>query len=73
MAEITHVSEDTGVSATDGMTADSGLVISGRADIDSTVDVLLDGIVIGTVSADTSGVWRFDYSATYLADGESTH
>lgn len=72
VAEITHVSEDTGVSATDGMTADSGLVISGRADIDSTVDVLLDGIVIGTVSADASGVWRFDYSATYLADGEYT-
>jgi PKD repeat protein len=53
----------------DGITNDNTLIFSGTAEADSTVEVLLNGNSIGTVTAGGSSVWTFDYTATSLADG----
>jgi subtilisin family serine protease/subtilisin-like proprotein convertase family protein len=64
---------DTGVSATDGVTARNQLVLSGQADGLSTVNVYAQSVgsttlvPVGTASADGTGAWRLTTSA--LADG----
>jgi len=63
------ISDDTGSSATDGITSDTTLVISGSAPASATVLVFKDGVQIGTTTADGSGVWSFDYTGTTLAPG----
>ena len=65
---VLGISSDTGT-AGDGITADNTLLFSGNADADSTVDVYLDGALIGSVVADGGGNWSLDYSATTLSDG----
>ncbi len=69
VAAVTGIGQDTGDSATDAITADSGLVFSGNAEALALVTVRLDGIAIGTVTADAAGAWSFDYSAVTLASG----
>jgi gliding motility-associated-like protein len=66
---ITHISEYT--CAGDVMqTGDNTLEIFGTAERESTVEVFIDGISIGTVVTDEdSGFWSFDYTGTTLADG----
>ena len=63
------ISSDTGVSATDGITSDVDLVLSGLAEANAQIRVRLDSQVIGTTRADTSGNWSFDYRAFVLSDG----
>ena len=64
---VTAISDDTGT-AGDGITSDNTLVISGTATANITVETFLDGVSIGTTSADGSGNWSFDYTATTLLD-----
>ncbi len=66
---IGGITTDTGVSSADGITSDNTLSISGTAEANSAVAVTLVGTgVLGTVSADGSGNWTFDYTGTPLAD-----
>tara|TARA_Y100000589_G_scaffold128495_1_gene122385 strand:+ start:1057 stop:7983 length:6927 start_codon:yes stop_codon:yes gene_type:complete len=64
---VTAISDDTGTA--DGITSDTTLVISGTAEADSVVTVLLDAGSIGTATANGAGAWSFDYSGTSLSDG----
>ncbi|HXF87893.1 MAG TPA: Ig-like domain-containing protein, partial [Xanthobacteraceae bacterium] len=64
---ITGIADDSGTA--DGVTSDNTLVINGTAEAHSTVEVFLDGTSIGTTSADSAGLWSFDYTGTPLADG----
>jgi VCBS repeat-containing protein len=67
---ITAISNDTGASATDGVTSDNTLLISGTAEANTTVTLSRSGVgVIGTTTANGSGAWSFDYTGTTLADG----
>ena len=54
--EVTGISVDSAV--TDGITNDQGLVINGSAEVNSTVEVFIDGGSIGTVvAADGTFSW----------------
>ncbi len=66
---ITAISDDTGPSSTDGFTSDNTLTISGTAEPNSTLDLFLDGVSLGTVAVDGAGNWSFDHTGTTLADG----
>ncbi|ATC63708.1 hypothetical protein CMV30_06930 [Nibricoccus aquaticus] len=67
---ITGISNDTGASATDGITNDATLVFTGTAEANTKVTLSRNGLgVIGTVTATSGGAWTFDYSATTLPDG----
>lgn len=66
---ITGISNDTGSSATDGVTTDNTLVIHGTTTAGATVTISrVDTGAIGTAVADSSGTWFFDYTSTVLAD-----
>ena len=68
---IAAFEQDTGVSATDRITSDTRLVLSGTADAGSVVDVTEPGLgVIGTATADASGAWTLDAADTVLTDGD---
>lgn len=65
---ITGITPDTGRSATDRITADAGLALLGTAtEAGATVQVLRNGVVLGTTLADAAGLWRFDNAAAGLA------
>ncbi len=66
---VSAISADTGSSPSDGITSDNTLFFSGTAEAGATVHVFLDGVEIGTTTADGSGNWSFDYTGTPLADG----
>jgi uncharacterized delta-60 repeat protein len=66
---VTAISDDTGILINDGVTNDNTLIISGTAEADSRVQVLLDGGVIGTTLTDAAGNWSFDYTATAIESG----
>ncbi len=65
---ITDITTDTGTSASDGITSDQTLVISGTSDATSTIEVFQDAVSIGTTAA-VAGAWSFDYTGTILAPG----
>lgn len=65
---VTAITDDTGTPA-DGITKDNTLIISGTAEANSTVQVLLDGTAIGTATTDAAGNWSFDYTGTVIASG----
>ena len=54
---------------TDRITNDNTLVILGTAEANATVEVFLDGVSLGTATADGAGGWAFDHTGTVLADG----
>jgi hypothetical protein len=67
---ITGVASDTGSSTTDGITSDGTLILSGTAEANSTVTITRIGTgVIGSVAANGSGIWSFDYTGTTLTAG----
>jgi hypothetical protein len=67
---ITAVSEDTGVSSTDHITADRTIVLSGTASPGAEVSVFRFGTgALGAARADAGGSWTFDYGGAALADG----
>jgi len=67
--EISGISEDTGISSTDGFTKSQNISISGRALANTNVVVYLDGANIGEVTANDEGNWTLDYTAVTLAEG----
>ncbi len=67
---ITNVNSDTGSSSTDAVTSDQTLVLSGTAEAGSTLTITCVGTrMVGTATADGSGNWTVDFSATTLASG----
>ena len=67
---ITTISDDTGSSPIDGITADNTLVFRGTATAGHTITVKrLGGAVLGTTTSDGTGQWSFDHTGTVLADG----
>ncbi|MFT3786743.1 MAG: Ig-like domain-containing protein [Tepidisphaeraceae bacterium] len=70
---FTSITTDTGTSSTDRITSDNTLILSGTAEASSTVTITRVGTgVIGTVTANASGAWSYDYTGTTLADGTYT-
>ncbi|HEY9629647.1 MAG TPA: Ig-like domain-containing protein [Coleofasciculaceae cyanobacterium] len=63
---VTSISDDTGASSSDGLTNDRNLVFNGTAEVNSSVDVFLDGSKIATVNADGAGNWTVNYTGTTL-------
>src|SRR5690606_22114384 len=68
---ITGISDDTGA-AGGVVTGDTTLVFRGTTEANASVQVSLDGSVIGTVTADGSGNWSLDYTGTPLSEGSYT-
>ncbi|MBP2230998.1 autotransporter-associated beta strand protein [Azospirillum agricola] len=60
---------DSGVSATDRITGVTRPTLTGSAEPNSSVRVILDGVVIGTATAGADGRWSFTV-ADALADGD---
>jgi large repetitive protein len=68
-AAITGFSSDTG-SAGDGQTSDGTLILNGTAEANSIVTLNETGLgTLGTTTANGTGNWTFDYSATILQPG----
>ncbi|MFD2566724.1 lamin tail domain-containing protein [Pseudotenacibaculum haliotis] len=65
---ITHISEYT-CAGNVTMTSDNTLKISGTAERESTVEVFIESISVGTTITDDNGFFTFDHSGTTLADG----
>ena len=59
---VTGITDDTGSSATDGITSDDDLTISGTAEANSSVDVYVDGELLGTVMANNFGDWSIVFN-----------
>ncbi len=67
---VTGISPDTGSSSTDGITNSRNLHILGTAAANATVTVYREELgLLGTVTADSTGAWNFDYSGTTLPEG----
>ena len=67
---ITAVSDDTGASATDRITRDTTLILSGTAAAGTTVTLSRAGAgSLGTATVAPDGSWTFDYSGTVLGPG----
>ena len=67
---MTAITTDTGVSGADGITSDNTLVLSGTAEANASVEVFLDAVSLGTVTANGAGTWSFDHTGTTLADAD---
>lgn len=68
---VASISTDAGSSATDNLTHDQTLEISGTAEADASVEVFIGGNSIGNTTADGSGDWTFDHTSSTLT--EATH
>lgn len=70
LPSFTAAQGDTGSYAGDASTSDRVFVFSGTATPGASVQITRVGVgVIGTVTADGSGNWSFDYSTVSLPDG----
>jgi autotransporter-associated beta strand protein len=70
IAAITSLTDDTGASATDHVTSDAAIVLSGTAGANNTVTIALEGVgEIGTATSDAAGNWSFDYTNVSLSEG----
>ncbi|MBF2079997.1 MAG: DUF4347 domain-containing protein [Synechococcales cyanobacterium T60_A2020_003] len=61
---------DTGASNTDNITSDTTPTFDGTAEANSTVEIFVDGVSVGTTTANGSGNWSFTAGA--IADGNHT-
>lgn len=67
---ISAITADTGILATDRITSDTTLQLSGTAEGNSIVTLSRSGTgVLGTATADGAGAWTYDYTGTALAEG----
>ncbi len=67
---MTGIADDTGSSNSDGITSDNTLMLSGTAEANSVVKITRVGTgLIGTITADGTGAWSFDYTGTMLEEG----
>ncbi len=69
---IMGISPDTGASPSDGITNANRIVISGIAANSETVNVYINGTLLGTTTTDNQGNWTFDNTGTALPDGTYT-
>ncbi|HWA27198.1 MAG TPA: Ig-like domain-containing protein, partial [Lacunisphaera sp.] len=68
---FTGITDDTGASASDQITRDTTLNLSGTAPASSTVTVTRQGTgIIGTAVATAGGTWTFNYTGTTLPSGD---
>ncbi|MGW8123054.1 MBG domain-containing protein, partial [Roseivirga echinicomitans] len=65
---VTGISNDTGISDSDGLTNDNELTITGTSEANASVEVFIDNNSIGTTTADENGDWTYDHSETALAE-----
>ena len=65
---ITGISTDSGRSATDGITNDQTLAVTGTSDANVTITVFDGAASLGTTTSNNSGAWAFVDTRT-LADG----
>ncbi len=69
---IGSISSDTGSSSTDFITKTQTQSFTGSAEAGDTVVLTLDNSQIATVTADSSGVWTYNYTSTSLSVGDHT-
>lgn len=70
---IATLSTDSGTLATDRITSDTTLQLSGAAEANAVVTLSRTGTgVLGTATADGAGAWSFDYTGTTLPEGVHT-
>ena len=69
---ITGISDDTGVSASDGITSDNTLFLSGTGEPGTTLEIFRDGNSVETVTVDAGGNWQADGTDSPLSDGVYT-
>ncbi|MGC4024957.1 MAG: BspA family leucine-rich repeat surface protein [Mesorhizobium sp.] len=67
--EILAISNDSGLSQSDGITNDNTLIFTGHAEANGSVELFIDGTSIGTTTVDGLGEWSFDHTGTALANG----
>lgn len=68
-AAVTGISTDTGAFANDGITSDANLALNGTAPAGASVSISrADTGSLGSVAANASGQWTYNYTATPLAD-----
>lgn len=65
---VSGIIPDSGMSATDAVTNVQQLQFIGSAEPYAAVQVQLDGVVIGTVTAGMDGSWQFDHRSATLAE-----
>ncbi|AIM61245.1 hypothetical protein IX49_12195 [Cellulophaga lytica] len=53
----------------DAITSDNTLSIFGTSEPNRIIDIYIDGVIIGTTTANATGNWTLDHSATILPDG----
>ncbi|MCE7996431.1 MAG: T9SS type A sorting domain-containing protein, partial [Roseivirga sp.] len=68
---VTHISDDTGSSSTDGITSDRNLLVHGTAEANSSVEVFSGVVSVGTVQTDGNGDWTLDITAFTLTQSVS--
>ncbi|MCK0158976.1 Ig-like domain-containing protein, partial [Cellulophaga sp. F20128] len=75
---VTSISDDSGAITNDGITNDNTLIFTGTAEPNASVEVFIDGVSIGFVTADGSGDWSYDHTgitlddASYLISSQAT-
>ena len=69
---IMGISPDTGASPSDGITNVNRIVISGIAANNETINVYINGTLLGTTTTNNQGNWTFDNTGTALPDGTYT-
>ena len=69
MPVVSAISTDSGLDTKDGVTKVQNLIITGTAEANSTVDVFIEGVMIGGSKANESGIWSLDYTKTNLKEG----
>ncbi|QKT18532.1 Ig-like domain repeat protein [Salmonella enterica] len=64
---------DTGSSNDDGITKETQPLLTGTAEANATIEIFIDGTLIGQVVSDKNGVWNYRIpEEANLADGEHT-
>ncbi|MBY6248310.1 Ig-like domain-containing protein [Citrobacter werkmanii] len=62
---------DTGSSNDDGITKETQPLLTGTAEANATIEIFIDGTVVGQVVSDKNGVWNYRITEeASLADGE---
>ncbi len=68
-ANITGISDDTGLSSSDAITTDQTILIHGTATPNSTVQVAQGPFIIGSATANGVGAWTFNNTGTHASRG----
>jgi Big-like domain-containing protein/Calx-beta domain-containing protein/type IX secretion system substrate protein len=66
--DLTSITTDSGSDGADEITNDNTLTFNGTAEANSTVEVFIDAVSIGTTVANGAGDFSFDHTGTALTD-----